>query len=41
METPSNRWKGIAIVLALILAAVLVCAALVVTGVMKLGLSIL
>lgn len=37
-DTP---WKPIAIVLALILGAVLIYAALVVTGLMKLGLSLL
>ena len=37
-DTP---WKAIAIVLALILGAVLICAALVLAGVMKLGLSLL
>ena len=37
-DTP---WKAIAIVLALILGAVLIYTALVVTGVMKLGLSLL
>ena len=37
-DTP---WKSIAIVLALILGAVLIFMALVVTGVMKLGLSLL
>lgn len=40
-EQPSRLWKGIAIALALILGAVLICTALIVTGVMKLGLSLL
>ena len=41
--TPKSdvAWKAIAILLALILSAVLVFAALIVTGVMKLGLSLL
>lgn len=36
-----NPWKVIAIILALILGAVLIYTALVVTGLMKLGLSLL
>jgi hypothetical protein len=41
MQKAENAWKAIAIVLALILGAVLVYTALVVTGLMKLGLSLL
>jgi hypothetical protein len=37
-QTP---WKTVAIVLAVMLGIVLVCAALIVTGVMQLGLSLL
>ena len=40
-EQPNRLWKGIAIALALILGVVLICTALIVTGVMKLGLSLL
>jgi hypothetical protein len=36
-----TSWKGIAIVLAIVLGVVLLCLTLIVTGVMKLGLSIL
>jgi len=36
-----NPWKPIAIVLALLLAAVLICAGLVAADVMKLGFSLL
>jgi hypothetical protein len=39
-QNSRTPWKPIAIVLALILAAVLICAALVLSGVMKLGLSL-
>ncbi len=38
---PGNPWKAIAIVLALVLIAVLIYTALVVAGVMKLGLSLI
>jgi hypothetical protein len=41
MQKAENPWKAIAIVLALILGAVLIYTALVVTGLMKLGLSLL
>ena len=41
MPKSSVPWKPIAIVLALILGAVLICTALIVTGVMELGLSLL
>jgi hypothetical protein len=41
MHKSPNPWKPIAIILALMLAAVLIYTALVVTGVMKLGLSLL
>jgi hypothetical protein len=41
MQRSPTPWKAIAIVLALMLAAVLIYTALVVTGVMKLGLSLL
>jgi hypothetical protein len=41
MQDARNSWKTLALVLALILGAVLICAALVATGVMKLGLSLL
>jgi hypothetical protein len=37
----NNFWKTIAIALALILVAVLICAVSVVTGLMELGLSLL
>jgi hypothetical protein len=37
----ATPWKPIAIVLALILVLVLICMALIVTGVMKLGFSLL
>ncbi len=37
-ETP---WKGIAIILAVVLGAVLIAAALVVSGIMDLGFSLL
>jgi len=37
----STPWKPIAIVLAIILVVVLICAALIVTGVMNLGWSLL
>jgi hypothetical protein len=37
----TTPWKSIAIVLAFILAVVLICTALVITGVMKLGFSLL
>lgn len=36
-----NPWKPIAIILALMLAAILICLALVATDVMQLGLSLL
>jgi hypothetical protein len=39
-EKSPNPWKPIAIVLALLLAALLIYTALVVAGVMKLGLSL-
>lgn len=38
---PGNPWKMVAIVLAVALIAVLIYAALVVAGVMKLGLSLI
>jgi hypothetical protein len=38
---PDTPWKGIAIVLAIVLGVVLICLTLIVTGVMKLGLSLL
>jgi hypothetical protein len=38
---PAIPWKPVAIVLALVLVAVLICMALIVTGVMKLGFSLL
>lgn len=41
MQKAENPWKAIAIMLALILGAVLIYTALVVTGLMKLGLSLL
>jgi hypothetical protein len=41
MQKAENPWKAIAIVLALILGAVLIYTALVVTGLIKLGLSLL
>jgi hypothetical protein len=37
----ANPWKTIAVLLAVALAVVLICAALIVSGVMNLGLSIL
>jgi len=40
-EKPKTPWKAIAIALALILGAVLIWAVMVVSGVMKLGLSLL
>ena len=40
-QKSATPWKSIAIVLALILGAVLICTALVVTRVMMLGLSLL
>jgi hypothetical protein len=40
-QKAETSWKAIAIVLALILGAVLIYTALVVTGLMKLGLSLL
>jgi hypothetical protein len=40
-QTPRNPWKPLAIALALILAAVLIAAALVLTNVMQLGFSLL
>ena len=40
-DNSKNPWKAIAIVLALVLGVVLICATLVLTGVMKLGLSLL
>lgn len=40
-EKPSNPWKPIAIVLALLLIVVLIAAALVATDIMKLGFSLL
>jgi hypothetical protein len=40
-DNTKNPWKAIAIVLALVLGVVLICATLVLTGVMKLGLSLL
>jgi hypothetical protein len=36
-----NFWKVVAIVLALLLSATLICAGLVIAGVMKLGFSLL
>ncbi len=36
-----NPWKGIAILLAILLGAVLIATALIVSGVMDLGLSLL
>lgn len=41
MQKAENPWKAIAIVLALILGAVLIYTALVVTGLIKIGLSLL
>jgi hypothetical protein len=41
MSRSSVSWKVVAIALALILGAVLICAALFVSGVMRLGLSLL
>ena len=41
MQKADNPWKAIAIILALILGAVLIYTALVATGLMKLGLSLL
>ena len=41
MQKAENPWKAIAIVLALLLGAVLIYTALVVTGLIKLGLSLL
>ena len=41
MQKPETRWKAITIVLALMLVAVLIYTALVVTGAMELGLSLL
>jgi hypothetical protein len=41
MRKVENPWKAIVIVLALILGVVLIYTALVVTGLMKLGLSLL
>lgn len=41
MRKVENPWKAIVFVLALILGAVLIYTALVVTGLMKLGLSLL
>ena len=41
MQKADNPWKAIAIILTLILGAVLICTALVATGLMKLGLSLL
>jgi hypothetical protein len=40
-SSQSTPWKPIAIVLALILAVVLICTALIVAGVMDLGFSLL
>jgi hypothetical protein len=39
-QNAPTPWKTIAIILALMLAGLLICAALVLTGVMKLGLSL-
>jgi len=36
-----RRWKRIAIVLAMVLAVLLICLALIITGVMKLGFSLM
>jgi len=41
MQKAENPWKAIAIVLALLLGAVLIYTALVVTGLIKIGLSLL
>jgi len=41
LQKPETRWKAITIVLALMLVAVLIYTALVVTGAMDLGLSLL
>jgi hypothetical protein len=40
-EKSDTLWKGIAIVLAIFLGVALICMALIMTGVMKLGLSLL
>jgi hypothetical protein len=40
-SSQSTPWKPIAIVLALVLVVVLICTALIVAGVMDLGLSLL
>jgi hypothetical protein len=40
-SSQNTPWKPIAIVLALVLAVVLICAALIVAGVMDLGFSLL
>jgi hypothetical protein len=40
-QKPGNPWKPIAIVLALLLVAVLIATALVLTDVMRLGFSLL
>jgi hypothetical protein len=40
-SSQSTPWKPIAIVLALVLAVVLICTALIVAGVMDLGFSLL
>jgi hypothetical protein len=39
-QEPATPWKSIAIILALVLVVVLILTALVVNGVMKLGLSL-
>jgi hypothetical protein len=41
MRKVRTSWKAVAIILALMLAAVLIYTAIVVSGVMKLGLSLL
>jgi hypothetical protein len=40
-QKPANPWKPVAVVLALVLGLVLICAALVLSGIMKLGFSLL
>jgi hypothetical protein len=40
-QKPSNPWKRIAMILALLLAAVVIALAFIASGVMQLGLSLL
>jgi hypothetical protein len=40
-DTPRNKWKPIAIILAILLVAVSIAALIVITGVMELGFSLM